>query len=331
MGIKALRKVQLGKEATSGTAVAATTIWRGLGAIEDRREVKFAEEDVGYLSGVNRAYLPKLLAAITLEGAATFEQLPHILAAGVKSVVTGVADGAGSGKIYDYLFPTTAANTIKTYTIEGGDDTQEEEMEYSFVEAFKISGKPNEALMVSADYLGRQVAASSFTGALSLVTVEDILFNKGKLYIDAGGGTIGTTQKTNTFIGMDLSVKTGWIPVFTGDGQLYFTFAKSTLPEVLLDVTFEYDGSATAEIVQFKAGGARLIRCLFQGTALATPGTAYTYKTLRIDLAGTWEKFDKIDEIDGNDVVTGRFRARYHSAASLFADIIVVNEVTALP
>ena len=33
---------------------------------------------------------------------ATFEQLPHILEAGIKSVGTGAADGAGTGKIYAY-------------------------------------------------------------------------------------------------------------------------------------------------------------------------------------------------------------------------------------
>ena len=51
-GVKALRKVQLGLESTKGTAVAATALWRGTGTIEDKREVVFPDEDIGYLSGV---------------------------------------------------------------------------------------------------------------------------------------------------------------------------------------------------------------------------------------------------------------------------------------
>ena len=39
-GKKALRKIQLGQEATPGTIVAATTIWRGMGTIEDLRETQ---------------------------------------------------------------------------------------------------------------------------------------------------------------------------------------------------------------------------------------------------------------------------------------------------
>ena len=292
-GVRALRKIQCGVEATAGTAVPATTYWRGVGAIEDTQEMKFTEEDIGYLSGVDRSYVPALGAKITFaDTPATFEQLPYILAAGVKNVVTGSADGTGSGKIYTYTFPTTAANTIKTYTIEGGDDQQEEEMEYSFVEAFKLSGKPGEALMMSADWIGRQVTASTFTGSLSLPTVEEILFSKGLLYIDAIAGTIGTTLKSNTLLGADLSVKTGWKAVRAADGQLYFSFIKSTPPEVILAITFEHDSTATAEKAFWRAQTARLIRLKITGTTLTTAGTTYTAKTLLIDLAGKWEKFD---------------------------------------
>lgn len=331
MGVKALRKVQLGVESVMGTAVAATAMLRMTGLMEDQQEVKFAEEDVGYLSGVDRAYIPSVLAGLTTEGEATFEQLGYILSAGVKNVVTGVADGAGTGKVYAYPFPTTAANTIKTYTLEAGDNTQEEEFAYGFVSGFKITGKAKEALKVSADWLGRQVAASTFTGALTPPTVEEVLFNKGKLYIDAVGGTLGTTQKSNTFIGMELSVKTGWKPRFTGDGALYFSYLKCSQPEVLLKVTFEHDGSATAEKVNWRAKTPRQLSLVFQGTALGTPGTSYSYKTLKIDVAGVWEKFDKLSEQDGNDIVTGTMRARFNSTAALFAAITVVNEVASLP
>ena len=49
---------------------------------------------------------------------------------GVDGIITGTADGAGTGKIYTYTFPTTAKKVIKTYTIEGGDDQEAERMEY---------------------------------------------------------------------------------------------------------------------------------------------------------------------------------------------------------
>lgn len=330
-GVLPLRKLQLGQETTAGTAVAADFIWRGKAStIEDRFQPIFVDEQIGYLSGTDRTYVPFVEAALSMEATeATFEQLPHILEAGVKTA-TPVQDGAGTDYIYTYAFPTTAKNTIKTYTIEGGDDQQEEEFAHAFVEKFVISGKGKEALMMSADWLGRQVAPSTFT-ALSAPTVETILFQKGKLYIDAIGGTIGTTQVTSTLLGMDLSITTGWHTKYTADGNLYFTYLDCTMPEVLLNMTWVHNATAVTEKANWRAQTARLVQVKFEGTAVATPGTTYSVKTLIGNLAGKWDRFEKIGEQDGNDIVNGIFRARYNSTASLFASILVINELSALP
>jgi hypothetical protein len=331
-GVKKLRRIQLGLETTAGTAVAATALWRGLGTIEDQLETVFPEEDIGYLSGVDRTYIPKVLAALSMDDTpATFEQLPYLLSAGVQDTVSGSADGSGSGKIYSYVMPTTAAQTLKTYTLEGGDNQQAEEFAYAFVESFKLSGKGGEALMMSAEWKGRQVSPTTFTTSPALPAVEEILFSKGLLYIDTAGGTIGTTTKSNTLLGIELSVTTGIVPVFSADGELYFSFTKTIEPEAMLSITFEHETTSVAEKVAWRAGTARQIRLKWQGSALATAGTAYTYKTLIVDLAGKWEKFDKLDEQDGNDIVTGTFRARYNSTAALFAEFLVVNELASLP
>lgn len=330
-GIRALRKIQLGRETTAGTEVDATTVWRGLGTIEDQLETVFTEEDVGYLSRVDRTYIPKVQAGLSMdEVVATYEQLPHILEGGVKTA-TATRDGtAGSGYAYTYTFPTTAANTIKTYTIEGGDNQQEEQFTYGFVTDFSLAGAGGEAVTMSANWVGRQVATGSFTTTATLPTVEAVLFSKGTLYIDTAGGTMGSTAKSNTLLGFGLDVTTGWQPVYTANGQVYFDFNKNIGPEVLLTITFEHDATAVAEIAAWRAGTARQIRVKFAGAALTTTGT-YTTKVVYIDLAGKWESFDKIGEQDGNDIVTGTFRARYDATASKFAEILVVNELSALP
>ena len=154
-GIKRLRKLQFGKETTAGTAVPATTIWRGTGTLEDLRAPYFPDEDIGYIAPVNRVVIPFTQGQLDLdEVPATFEQLPYILAMGVDGVVTGTKDGAGDGYIYTYTFPTTAAKTPKTYTVEGGDNVQVEQMAYTFCESFKLSGKPKEPWMVSGKLIG---------------------------------------------------------------------------------------------------------------------------------------------------------------------------------
>lgn len=330
MPVRALRKIQIADEAVKGTAIPATTIWRGVGTIQDNRTVVFVEEDIGSLLGVDRTYTPYHEGAISFEATpCTFEQLPHILDAALMDA-TPVQDGAGTGYVYTYNAPTTSLPTIATYTIEGGDDQQAEEMEYAFVTNLSISGSSQEAIMMSADWIGRQVVTTTFTAALSVPTVEEVLFQKAKLYIDASGGGVGTTQKTTTFLDFELSGDTGNRPLYTGDGNLYFEGDKNVGPDYTLTVTFEHDATGVAEIAAWRAETVRLIRIEALGSALTTPG-AENNKRLTIDAAGKWESFEKIGERDGNDIVTGVLRPRYSSADTLGLQIVVVNELAALP
>ncbi|MGH9158198.1 MAG: phage tail tube protein [Acidimicrobiales bacterium] len=332
-GVQALRKIQLGQETTPGTPVAATAIWRGIGTIEDTREMVFPEEHVGFVAPLDRSYQPKIEGALTFEETpATFQQLPYVLAAGVSSVVSGAADGAGSGKIYAYPLPTTTKGSFKSFTLEGGDDQQAEEFNLCFVTDFQLSGEAFAAWMMTANWMGREVTPSTFTGALTINAVEEILFSKTKLYIDAIGGTIGTTQITGTLLSAALNCVTGLRPVPVGDGNLFYSSADRKIkPELTLELTLEHNASAVAQVAKFRAETPVLVRLEVQGSALSMAGTTYSFHTLRIDMAGLWESFDKIDEQDGDDIRAGTFRAGYDLTAAQFATLTVVNEVTALP
>lgn len=336
-GSRSLRKLQLGVEATKGTAVAATAIWRGVGTIEDAREVKFVDEDSGYVAPLDRTYIPKLLAKLQMGATpATYQQLPYILAAGVQNVVTGSADGPGTDKIYTYNFPTTALQTIKSYTIEGGDDAQAERMEYSFVEAFKLKGNNAGDVEMSADWIGRQVTQNAFTPALTLAAVDDMITGKSKLFIDAIGGTQGTTPVTGSVLEWEFDCKTGWVPHFTADGNTSPYFIFEALDDKKLDiqfkVIFEHETSfATVEKGNWRTQTPRLLQLKVTGNAVTTPGTTYSNDTLLLNMAGKWLKFDKLGEKDGNDTIQGTFKVTHDLTAAKFCQIIVVNELASLP
>lgn len=334
MGTKGLRRIQLGDESVEGTAVAASALWRGLGTLEDTQEVVFPDEDIGFVSGVDRTYIPQLSGNIQMESVpATFEQLPYILSGGVENIITGVADGAGTDFIYQYDYPTTALQTITTYTIEGGDDQEAEELNGAFVESFALTGIGGEALMMEALWQGRTITVAAFTSQPATPAVEDILFGNMKLYIDAIGGTIGTTQVSQTFLGMNYACVTGWKFKFSGDGALspgIRYFDKSAF-EIVVEITFEHDTTGVARKVDWRAQTPRLIRIENTGSAFGTAGTTYSNHTLLLDFAAKLENVTKIDEQDGNDILNVTFRARYNTTAAFFAQTIVVNEITALP
>jgi hypothetical protein len=329
-GIRKLRKIQIGVESSTdpGTEVNATTYLRLNGTLEDARETIHPDEDVGILWGTDRSYNSKEQGILQTQGEATFEQLPYILNAGVKGVA-GVQDGAGTGYVYTYAFPLTDSDTIYSYTIEGGDNQGAEVMTYGIVPEFTLSGEIGQAWMVDATWNGRTVAASTYTAGLSLPSVEEMLFTKTKLYIDNDSDTIGTTQITSTLINANLAVSL-WRPVWTADGNLYFAFTKVSQPSAVLTMTFEHNSSAITEKGLWRTNTNRLVRLKAEGTALGTSGT-YTYKTLIINLAGSYSKWDKIDEVDGNDVIACTFEVGYNSTYGAAGSIVVVNELSALP
>jgi hypothetical protein len=330
-GIVKGRFIQLGQEGTAGSEANATAIYRGLATWTDETEVVFAEENVAYVSGVDRAYIPKVSALAEFEEhEATFEQINYWFDAGIDNVA-GVADGAGTGYIYTYAMPELATDTmvVKTYTIEMGDNQQEEQAYGCFVEEFTISGAPDEALKISGNWRGRQLATGTKTAALSLSAVEEILFNKGKLYISTGD-TFGS-QVALQWVGFDLNVKTGWMYQPTGDGNIFASLLKQVGPEVTLDLTLEHSTQAVTEKAAWLAGTHRNVRMEFTGSTFATAGTAYSNKTFIIDVQGKWESFEGLDDMDGDDVVTGTIRARYNSTAQAFVDFIVVNALATIP
>lgn len=173
--------------------------------------------------------------------------------------------------------------------------------------------------------------AQTFTPSIAIPTVEEIIFNKGKLYIDDTTGTIGATQKSNTFLSFDLDLQTGWKGQASGDGRLDFAFAKYTKASWTLKVTFEHEGTATAEKKKWTNKTPRLVRIKVEGAALTTAGGVYTYKTLIIDVPGIWTDFTALENDDGNDTVTGTFKGGYDVTAALGGQIVVVNQLSALP
>lgn len=321
-------KLQLGKETTSGTAVSCDVIWRGpYGDIEDARTRNIVEEQVGLIAVSERSYDSQLAAMLSMpETEFTFEQAPHIFEASIGEASTGGTTGAYT---YEYALPqSNTLNTLATYTIEAGNAVvtgDVREMEYSFVESFTLSGTQGEAWKISANWRGRQVSESSFTGALSLQAVEEALFSKTSLFIDATGGTIGSTQETGVLVAASFDVTSGVVPVFTGDGQLYFTAHKFIRPTVNFTITLELESTDTTvkeERDAYEANSIRLIQLNCDGTS---------NRNLTIDMAAKYDSVGTYQDDNGNTTVQLSGHAVLSTTDSEYFTVTVTNALSALP
>lgn len=333
-GVTALRKIQLGKESggAAGAAVAATTIWRGMGLLDDERDPKHVEESIGVAQPTTRAYIPKLGCKVVFNPVeATFQQLPYLFEAGV-AIESPTNDG--TGYVYAYAVNTTSIQTIETYTIEMGDNQLVQETDYGFVEKIKISGNAGEGLMMSAEWRGRDVVDSSFTGALSVPTLlpgHHIVFGGSTLAIDAVGGTIGSTAVSSTLLSFELDFTTGWRAKWTNAGKDFdFVYFDKDTYAATLKLVYEHNAAADAQRDLYEAATPRLLRLQFPGPALGTPGSTYTTYLFRIDCAGVYTGF-KRGEKDGNSIIEAEMKLGYDLTASSGLSFLVVNESSALP
>lgn len=337
-GIKALRKVQIGAESTAGTPVSATNVLIGEGTLQDDREVVFQKGDVGSFLGNMNTRTAKLGGTLEFDQEASFEQIGYVFQASV-TTAAAVQDGAGSDYIYTYSAPKTAPTTIQTYTLQAGDNisTDVDQMQYSYASSWTLSGKGGEPLQLKTTWKGRQVALSSDDGFTNVAvpSVEAILFSRGSIDIDnAVGGTIGTTTADGELLAFELKYDSGFKEVFTADGldDPYFAFVKSTAPAITCDFTFEHDNTVAPLVKSnWRAETTKLIRMKFIGSTAATTGTAWSGRTLQIDMYGKWLKIEKLDEIDGDDVIKGTFQVGYDSTGTSYSlEIVVVNELNGL-
>jgi hypothetical protein len=252
---------------------------------------------------------------------------------GVKGV-DGVKDGAGSGYVYTYALPYNAANAPYTYTAELGDNTQAEIMTACFVEELTIKGEAEGPWQMESTVRGWPGGPTTFTAGLSIPTVEEILFGKTGLYIDAADGTIGSNQVTDAFRSFELKISDYFSARWNGNAStdvFYSRIVMAPNTKIELKFTLDHGADAVAERAARRAKTPRLIRIEALGTALGT-GATYDNKLVRIDLSGTYfEPEAWLEDDDGVNTVEFNFKNHFNATYNQRGSIVVVNELSALP
>ena len=331
-GITALRKIQYG-EGVPGTPVAATRIWRGTGLLEDAREVKHVSEQVAIPQSTTRAYIPKLGSKVTFDPVeATYQQINVFMQYGIEPVGTPTADGAGTGKIWSHsVVSTTLPSDWLAMTIEAGDNQHAQETSGAFCESFKISGSAGEGVMMEGTFIGQDVVDTTFTAALAVPTLapdNHIVFGGSNLYIDAVGGTIGTTELTSTLLSFELDVTTGLKAKYTNKGKDFdFIYFDEGSYSATLKLVYEHNASADGQRDLYEVATPRLVRLKFEGAALTTGGTDYDNETFIIDAPGVYTAMP-LGDVDGNATYEAEMQLGYDLTAALGLSFTVVNQET---
>ncbi len=332
-GTENQRQILMAQEVTPGLAVTtATARWQGPANFIDAGWVVDhvgARDNVGLRVGTTRMNFPYQLPALAFpEAPATFEQIHYLHECGVKKVQTAAADGAGSGKIYDYPVDEVTADTTLTMSLQAGDNNAAHIMEYAFPIDWTETWAAKGSLMVSSNWVGRQKNACTFTSLAQTVSVPVEIMNSHLIYIH--DTTIGSGGILGTIIGYQFKFNTGIFPNTSASGNNYFYNTIPKTPSFTLSITYEHDSNCSAEYAKFLAGTPRLVRIKHEGSTL-TQGTTYNKKTYIKDLGCVYTSFPTPTAQDGDNIITAELTGAWSGATSdLFAHFINVNALAAL-
>jgi len=336
MGERMFSRVQYGKESPSakGTAVAATRYFLGQSQqIAPDRKPTYPVEQFGVRAESLRSVVHQYLFNGSLQSEhGYFQALPMIFSGGLKG---GLSPSEVTPAQGDYLWThtpsMTAIDAVDAFTIEMGDDTQAYEAEFCEFERIKISGQVAQAaeaspVNIAADFYGRQLTATTFTGAISLPTVEPMNAKLARLYVDTAWAGIGGTEKAGILRAFDIEIITGRHPKFHGSANKYFSGSEGGPIGVMANFTLEGNSDADAAWDTFMANTFAAVRLQINGSVIGS-GTPHS---LKIDIGGTWESVVPLGGEDkGNNLHTATLHGFYEATGAKMLQVAVVtNQAT---
>lgn len=334
MPARALSKIQYGKETVKGTAVAATKVLAGaeIKGVPVDRKPDFPEDALGVRARAARSEVYELLVEDTLTiPAAYFQMLPMIFSCGLKGNVTPTeVTPSQVDELWSFTPSMTAANAPDSLTLELGDDVQEYEVEYVMFKRIKVSGQIDQGggaspVTIEVDYFGRQMAESTFTGALAIPTMTTMNAKLSKLYLDPLWANKGTTEKA-ILRGFEFEIITGVHPKFFGSADKFFTVHDESVIDVMLTLTLEGLAAADTYFDDFQAQTAKAHALKIVGPVIGS-GTPHS---LNMFVWGVPEMVEPLSaESNGNNLHQVLIHGLYGATGAQIVDVqVTTNSLT---
>jgi len=328
MSLEAFRRIQIAKEATRGTILPATL--KLIGTLTMTPEIDWHRpvDERNSLAEFRRSIATGQRAALSYEGAATYEQLIHFLGMAIEGVTTPTTPGGGIlSRDWSYQPALTGRHNQNAYTFEYGDETQEFESAFCMIDNLELGLALNDVLTVRADMFGYFPAKSSFTGALSDPSVIEVVANHAKLYIDGTWATLGTTEKASLLTGATWRLATGLIPIKYADGSLDFSAFMEQRRHLEVDMDLAMGADGVTEYDAAVAGTDRAIRIELVGAIIES---AITYNVI-LDTFGRYEQVPEIFGVrDGENILALTLLSHEETVTNNDFEVIVTNKETAL-
>ena len=344
--IKEATRIQVGKETTRGTAVAAT---RKL-LVKDATYRRI--QDLEAFEGQMHDTLARVTQApvVTREGTEfevstdlDFEQILLFRLSGMKGAVTPSTPVAMENQRLWTFTPSVTTDPLPdTYTIEfvesNMDATPDDagmETPYGFTVALEIVAGVDGISQINASMVGRKTSDTTPTASLALPTVEYTSGLEWACYVDGTWANLGTTQISGQIYGFTWRFHNFLAPSYHLDGRDDKDFSQYQFTPREVDLTMDvvHDPTSTALVQTEEAnktnGTARFIQLKLDGPDMDS-------RPKQIILDGCYyhesdSMQDRGQDRDGNMITRLHLKSAYDSTQAQDIQVSVENILTAFP
>lgn len=324
----ATRSVQLGKETTPGTGVAAGKLLQYIGfSLAPNLEMNtFTPMGSKIASAVTPG---KDWSALTIEGAGSYSEIVYVLSSLLKDVTPSTVDTTGKSWLYE---PAARSEETKArYTIEEGSSVRAGKATYGALTDATITFNRKNGVSVSGSGFAQNYQAN-ITLTATPTTIEEaiILPTHLNVYSNDTFGAIGTTKLTRDFNAeVAFSGITGPVwPINSANAS--FAADVELTPDISVKLRCSGDSQGEAFLTAARAGATKFVRLEAMSTVLAGSATAF-YK-LWIDMACKVNEYPGFDDEEGLKVVDVGLVPVLDAtfSATAMCRITAVNKVAAL-
>lgn len=304
MGNRFATVLQYGQEATSGTPVAATSIWPGNPPkIESDSKFEFPVENYGMRVQTRRAVKYETLYTNSISAPnAGFQQLLLPLQCGLKGLSAPVEATPGQND-YEWVFMpslTSTLNAPKSATLEFGDNDQFWKAPYCMFDKISIKGAVAQdggsaAVSLDASFFGRSLTQATKTPALSLKSITPMNAKLARLYMDPSFNQAGTTELANLLRDFQIDIMTGVHPDFTGSTALTFGSHKEGYLDYASTFTVESGSTAASILSAQQSGTPKAFSLVINGPQIGNGGSTHRL------IVNMWGYIEKIDYAASED------------------------------
>lgn len=338
-----LRLIQLGKEVTRGTEVAATArrITRPGGVtMTDRTEKQSIDADYGLLDARHTSALSEIARQSTdfeLSGDLNYEQILYPLLAGLRGGVVAVEEVVTEGN-WKWLFepqatadPAPDAFTMEYVEREGVTVRQQITAVYGLCRRIRISGsRANNYATLEEEWFARQAVSKAATADPGLPTRTIVPAPKFTLgFASTFAGLSSPTLLANQLISFEWELVTGISPKWRLDSNSPdYSAYQFGVREMTL--TFTLDLTAEAETERT----ARLQAAAIQYWRLEVTGAAIASTTYRITIDGAYENLEPMasgSDEEGQSSIDLKYTGLHDSVKGAAFEVTVVNKLQTLP